>query len=106
MILIAAHVLMWLGSFLDLASTRFAIANGAHERNPIIGDSLGRQVAVILGSGVFLSWLTHTCARSGFPGLAAGFLFIVAGVHGYLFVHNMIVAFTQIGRREAADRFP
>ena len=100
--LFAGHLAWALGSVSDLASTRYAIHNGAVEMNPLAGQTLGRQVAVIAISGAAIEIGTHILGHKH-PLAASAIRWEAGSIHFAASGWNLHVV-NQIKEREHVDR--
>lgn len=76
----------------DLASTHYALTNGAHESNTLLGSSV-QQIAIrksLITSGVIAGALF--LGKSGHPKIASWLLRSTASVGTFATVHNLRVA--------------
>lgn len=83
----------------DVASTRYAMAHGAREMNPLMGQSLRQQIAVKgLGIGTVIG-LAHLLETKGHPVLAQISRSIAISVWSAVSVRNVWVGHVAHGGR-------
>lgn len=78
---IPSHLILWGGATADLLSTRLAIQRGAIEANPIVGQGVRRQAAVMYSMTAITEAVSLAAEKAGHPKMAKWTRYLTGAVH-------------------------
>jgi len=78
---VPSRIVLWGGATADLLSTRMAIKQGAVEANPVVGQSLKRQAAVMYSLTALSEILATAASRAGHPKMGKIARYLTGGGH-------------------------
>ncbi len=85
---------LYISAGTDFASTRYGIHNGATERNPIAGQSIGGQAAVAFGSAGAMHYISRSFDKEH-PKLATALKVGFIAARGFTTYNNIKIGLTS-----------